>query len=73
MLLWKLSLDGPAGHRALLDAVFEPARLRLLEQRDEDLLEKQEVLIHRQLLVAADEPADGLEPEQGGGVESRAA
>ena len=53
--------DGPARHRALLDAVLEPARLRLLEQRDEDLLEEEEVLIHRQLLVAADEAADRLQ------------
>ena len=61
MLLCQLSPIGPAGHRALLDAEGEAALLRLLQQRDEVLLEVAEVLIHAVLLVAADEAADGIE------------
>ena len=55
---------GPAGHRALLDAIRQPACLGLLEQRDELLLEIEEVLVHAVLLVAADEPAHGVDAEQ---------
>src|SRR5207247_11203994 len=31
---------GPTGHRALLDAIADAARLGLLQQRDEDRLER---------------------------------
>ncbi len=54
----------PAGHRALLDAVGEPAVLRRLEQRHEPGLEVDEVLVHAALLVAPDEPAHGVDAEQ---------
>ena len=54
----------PAGHRALLDAVGQAARLGLLEQRHEPLLEVDQVLVHRALLVAADEAADRVDAEQ---------
>ena len=55
---------GPAGHRALLDAIGQPARLRLLQQRHEVLLEVLEVLVHAAFLVAADEAADGVDAER---------
>ena len=63
----------PARHRALLDAVGQPALLRRLQQRDELLLEVDEVLVHAALLVAADEAADGVDAEQRRGVEHAAA
>ena len=47
----------PPRHRALLDAVGEAACLGLLEQGDELLLEHDEVLIHLEPDVAADETA----------------
>ena len=54
----------PAGHRALLDAVGETPLLGLLQQRDELLLEVDEVLVHAVLLVAADEAAHRVDAEQ---------
>ncbi len=59
----------PARHRALLDAVRQAARLRFLEQRDEHLLEHDEVLIHFQLRIAADEAAHRVRAEQHRGIE----
>ena len=50
--------DGPPRHRALFDPVLEAARLRFDEQRHEALLEVDQVLVHRELLVAPHEPAD---------------
>jgi hypothetical protein len=47
----------PARHRALLDAVGEAAGLGLFEQGNENLLEHDEVLVHLEPDVAADEPA----------------
>ncbi len=58
----------PAGHRALLDAVLQPAGLGLVEQRHEALLEVDEVLIHRLGLVAADEARDCRGAEQRSGI-----
>ena len=54
----------PAGHRALLDAVDEAARLRLPEQRHEALLEGEQVLVHRERLVASHEAAHRVDAEQ---------
>jgi hypothetical protein len=65
----KIVARRPAGHRALLDAVDEPPPLSLGEQRDEILLEVGEVLLHRELLVAPDEAADGVRAEPLCGVE----
>ena len=65
----KVVVGRPAGHRTLLDAVSEATRLRVLEQRDELRLELGEVLLHREPLVAADEPAHGADPEPGRRVE----
>jgi hypothetical protein len=59
----------PPGHRALLDAIGQPAILGRLQQRDEVLFEVEEVLIHAVLLVAADEAAHRVDAEQGRGVE----
>ena len=59
----------PAGHRALLNAVGQAARLRLLEQRDEVLFKVNQVLVHAQRLVATDEAAHGVNAQQRGGVE----
>ena len=59
----------PPGHRALLDAVGQPACLRRLEQRHELRFEIEQVLVHAALLVAADEAADGIDAEQRRGVE----
>ena len=61
-------LRGPARHGALLDPVGEPTLLRVLQERDEGPLEVEEVLVHRVVLVAADEAADGVRPEEHGGV-----
>src|SRR5690606_36691367 len=59
----------PTGHRALLDAVREPASFRLLEERNEDGLEHLEVLVHLQLRVTPHEPTYGIGAEQDGCVE----
>ena len=59
----------PAGHRALFDAVGQPARLRLPEQRDEVLFELDEVFVHAALLIPSDEAAHGVHAKQRGGVE----
>ena len=61
-------LRGPARHGALLDPVGEPALLRVLQEGNEGPLEVEKVLVHRVLLVAADEAAHGVRPEEHGGV-----
>ena len=63
----------PAGHRTLLDAIDEPARLRVLQQRDEYRFEIDEVLVHAALLVAADEAADCIDAKQRARRRTRAA
>jgi hypothetical protein len=55
---------GPARHRTLLDAIGEPAILGGFQQRNEVLLEVDEVLVHAALLVAADESAHRVDAEQ---------
>jgi hypothetical protein len=59
---------GPARHGALLDAVCELPLLRVLQQRHEPLGEVLEVLVHRPLLVAPDEPAHRVRAHQHGRV-----
>ena len=59
----------PAWHRALLDPVGQPALLGRLQQRDEPLLEVDQVLVHGVLRVAADEAADRVDAEQHRGIE----
>ena len=54
----------PPGHRALLDPIGQPALLRFLQQRDEPLLEVDQVLVHGVLVIAADEAADRVDAEQ---------
>ena len=58
----------PAGHRALLDPVGEPAVLGRLQQRDEALLEVDQVLVHRLRLVAPDEANDRRDAQEHRGV-----
>ena len=60
----------PARHRALLDAIRQPALLRRLEQRDEAARSKSiRFSVHAVLLIAADESADRVDAEQRRGVE----
>ena len=59
---------GPPRHRALLDPVLQPAVLGSLEQRDEALLELDQVLVHRLRLVTPDEAAHRRHAEQHSGV-----
>src|SRR5688572_3957916 len=59
----------PPRHGALLDAVGEAARLGLLEQGYELLLEHHEVLVHLKPDVATHESADRISTQQSGGIE----
>src|SRR5687768_4861735 len=59
----------PTRHRTLLDAVGEAASLGFLEQRNELLLEHDQVLIHFEPDVAADESAYRVGTEERSGVE----
>src|SRR5215204_5039780 len=61
--------DGPARHRTLLNAIGESALLHRLENRDEMLLEVDQVLVHAALLIAPDEPADGVHAHPHRGIE----
>src|SRR4249920_2450315 len=59
----------PPRHRALLDAVGEAACLGLLEQGYELLLEHDEVLVHLEPDVSADETAHCVGAQQRGSIE----
>src|SRR5262245_21780051 len=58
----------PTRHRALLDAVSQPALLGRFQQGDEPLLEIEQVLIQVRLLIAPDETANRFDSEHGGRV-----
>ena len=59
----KIVTGGPAGHRALLDAECEAAFLCGL-QRNEMLVEVDQVLIHAVLLIPAYKSANGIHFQQ---------
>ena len=59
----------PSRHRTLLDAIDQPARLRVFEQRHEHRFELGEVLLERQRVVPADEAAHRADAKRLGGLE----
>ena len=60
----KAVVGGPAWHRTLFDTKHQTARLCLREQRHERSFELDQVLLERQLGVAAHEPADSAYAER---------
>ncbi len=73
MLLCQLSPVVQPGIGHCSTRKVEAARLGLLEQRHEVLLEVEEVLVHAVLLVAAHEAAHGVHAERNRRIERRGA
>src|SRR5262245_52767775 len=63
-VVMKIVVSGPAGHRALLDAECETPFLRRLQQRNEMLLEVDQVLIHAVPLVPSDKSTNRIYAQQ---------
>src|SRR5882724_6447560 len=59
----------PPRHGALLDAINQPARFRLAQQRHKFTLEHREIGVHSQIRIASHKAANGWAIEQYGGIE----